>query len=490
MTEREDPRQLRERKLRDLVALGLPCLPNRYGPTRRASDIHAAYEALDRTRVRVAGRLLRVRLMGKAAFAHILDSSGELQLYFKLDTLGTEKYEYFKLLDLGDIIGLEGTVFKTRTGEVTIQAEECILLAKAYLPLPEKWHGLTDKETRYRQRYLDLLSNEDSRRTLLARSAVVRAIRRYLDDLGFIEVETPILQPLYGGAAANPFVTHYQAIDADVYLRIATELYLKRLIVGGFERVYEIGKDFRNEGFSRKHSPEFTMIELYQAYADYRDIMALSEELVSAVAQQVTGSATVSFDEHQIDLTPPWRRLTVHQALLEYAGVDMREQSSRECLLAAVRRHNIPVEPEATRGKLLDELLSTCVEPMLIQPTIVYDYPLDFPGSLLAKRKRDEPDLTERFEIYLGGMEVANAFTELNDPADQRERMEIATTLSGQEHQEVDRDFLLALEHGMPPTGGLGIGIDRLVMVLTGAEHIRETILFPLLRQREDIAPS
>ena len=319
---------------------------------------------------------------------------------------------------------------------------------------------------------------------------MVRAIRRYLDDLGFIEVETPILQPLYGGAAANPFVTHYQAIDADVYLRIATELYLKRLIVGGFERVYEIGKDFRNEGFSRKHSPEFTMIELYQAYADYRDIMALSEELVSAVAQQVTGSATVSFDEHQIDLTPPWRRLTVHQALLEYAGVDLREQSSRDCLLAAVRRHNIPVEPEATRGKLLDELLSTCVEPMLIQPTIVYDYPLDFPGSLLAKRKRDEPDLTERFEIYLGGMEVANAFTELNDPADQRERMEIATTLGGQEHQEVDRDFLLALEHGMPPTGGLGIGIDRLVMVLTGAEHIRETILFPLLRQREDTALS
>lgn len=485
MTERDDVRQLRERKLADLVSLGLPYFPTRYGPTRRSCEIQRDFEALEGQQVRVAGRLMRVRAMGKASFAHILDAEGELQLYFKRDVLGETLYEYFKLLDLGDIVGAEGTVFKTRTGEITVEVNRLVLLAKSYLPLPDKFHGMTDVEMRYRRRYLDLISNEDARRIFYLRSALVRALRDYLDARGFIEVETPILQPLYGGAAATPFTTRYEALDSDVYLRIATELYLKRLIVGGMERVYEIGKDFRNEGFSRKHSPEFTMVELYQAYADYTDIMALTEDMFSSVAARILGSTKVVYGEQEIDLMPPWRRLTIKEALQEYGGVDI-DGTSRDDLLAKAQERDIPVGPDASRGKVIEELVSALVEPNLIQPTFLYDFPVDFPGSLLAKRKPGEPDVVERFEAYAGAMELANAFTELNDPRDQEARMEDAARLTGEEHAQVDRDYILALEHGMPPTGGIGFGIDRLMLLLAGVHHIRETILFPLLRPREE----
>ncbi len=488
VVEQENQLKPRRRKLEELKALGLPFLPNTYGPElHKAADIQARFEELEGTRVRVAGRLMRVRMMGKASFAHILDSSGELQLYFKRDRLGDTAYEYFKLLDIGDIIGVEGTVFKTRTGEVTVEAEDVVLLAKSYRSLPDKWHGIADPETRYRRRYLDLISSEESRRAFRIRSGVVSRIRRYLDERGFLEVETPILQPLYGGGAATPFTTDYQSLDMTAYLRIATELYLKRLIVGGFERVYEIGKDFRNEGTSRKHSPEFTMLEFYQAYADYRDVMALTESMLSEVTQQILGTQDVTFDEQTIDFLPPWRRLTIRDAVLQYAEIDIDAVRDREALYSEIQRIGAHAHPDSSYGKLVEELVSSKVEPCLIQPTFLCDFPVDFPGSLLAKRRADRPDLTERFELYIGGIELGNAFTELNEPEDQRQRMEEASHLSGEEHAEVDRDFLLALEHGMPPTGGAGIGLDRLVMILTGSHHIRETILFPLLRQREDV---
>lgn len=486
MTERVTPRQSRERKLEELEQLGLPYLPNRFGPVRPSAEIIRDFGVLEGNRVRVAGRIATMRLMGKAGFAHVQDATGQIQLYVKLDVTGPQIFEYFKLLDLGDVIGAEGTVFKTRTGEVTIQVERLVLLAKALLPPPEKYHGLGDIETRYRRRYLDLIANADARRTFVLRSHIVRAVRTYLDERGFLEVETPTLQPLYGGAAATPFVTHYEALDMDAYLRIATELYLKRLIVGGMERVYEIGKDFRNENFSRKHSPEFTMLELYQAYADYTDIMALLEDMVASVAQKVLGTRHVTYAEREIDFTPPWTRLRIPSLVREHIGVDIETDISREEVLRAAVEHGVRVAPDATRGKIVEEVISQLVEPSLIQPTILYDFPVDFPGSLLAKRQPGNPAMTERFEAYVAGMEFANAFTELNDARDQLARMEESARLTGEEYAAVDRDFILALEHGMPPTGGIGVGIDRLVMVMTGASHIRETILFPLLRPREE----
>lgn len=485
MSDRDEIGQLRERKLADLMQLGLPVAPNRYGPTRHAQELREQFESLEGERVAAAGRLMRVRGMGKASFAHLQDVSGQIQLYLKLDDLGATKYEYFKLLDLGDIVGVEGTVFKTRTGEVSLHVDDLVLLTKAFAPLPEKFHGLSDVEIRYRQRYLDLIANDEARRIVHIRSAIVRSLRAFLDERNFVEVETPIMQPLYGGAAANPFVTHFAALDMDVYLRIATELYLKRLIVGGLERVYEIGKDFRNEGFSRKHSPEFTMCELYQAYADYDDIMALMENLVSRIAENVLGTQTVSYDNHDIDLRPPWRRLTIHAALIEFAGFNLDDSPTRELLHSEARSRGLEIDPGATRGEVIEELVSSLVEPKLIQPTFLIDYPIDFPGSLLAKRRQDNPGLTERFEAYAAGMELGNAFTELNDPDDQRHRMEEAAAHAEGEHQAVDDDFLLALEHGMPPTGGLGFGIDRLVMLLTDSRQVRETILFPLMRRQE-----
>lgn len=486
MEERDDPRRPRAEKLEELRALGLPLLPNRFGPTLATEEVREGFADLEGTRVCVAGRLMRVRLMGKAAFAHVQDTSGQLQLYFKRDDLGDTKYEYFKLLDLGDIIGAAGTVFKTRTGEVSIHVDDVVLLAKAYRPMPDKFHGISDVEMRYRRRYLDLIANPETRHTFVMRSRIVSEIRRFLEERGFLEVETPTLQVLYGGGAATPFTTRYETLDLDVFLRIATELYLKRLIIGGLDRVFEIGKDFRNEGFSRKHSPEFTMLELYEAYADYDDIMRLCEDVFVSVADRVLGARQVHFDDHEIDLTPPWRRLTIVDALREVGGIVLPANATREDVAGIAAGSGVSFEPGASRGKIIEELVSTLVEPKLVQPTFLIDYPVDFPGSLLAKRRTDDPSVVERFELYMGAMELANAFTELNDPFDQRERMQEAVKLRGEEHQEVDVDFLRALEQGMPPTGGIGIGIDRMVMIMTGQRHIREVIAFPLLRPRED----
>jgi len=390
-----------------------------------------------------------------------------------------------KNLDVGDFVGAEGTLFRTRTGEVTLEVRHLVLLAKALRPLPEKWHGLTDVEKRYRQRYLDLITSEEVRWVFLTRSRIIAAMRRFLDNRGFVEVETPALQPIYGGAAARPFITHHHALDQDLYLRIATELYLKRLIVGGLEKVYEIGKDFRNEGISTKHNPEFTMMESYEAYADYIDVANMVEEMVAAISRDVLGTLKIPYKGEMIDLTPPWRRVTLREVIREHSGIDYTAYPDRDSLAAAMGAKGIEVDPKAGRGKLIDELLSQFVEPTLIQPTFVLDYPVEL--SPFAKRKPGDASTAERFEAFAGGMEIANAFSELNDPRDQRERFLEQLRLREQgdeETQVMDEDYLVALEHGMPPTGGLGMGVDRLVMLLTDRQSIREVILFPQLRTR------
>jgi len=438
----------------------------------------------ERVQVALAGRLMSVRVMGGATFAHLMDGTGRIQIYLRRDELGEESYNFFRRdLDIGDFIGVSGTLFRTRTGEVTLRVRDFQLLAKSLSPLPEKWHGLRDVETRYRQRYLDLIANQEVRRIFLIRSQVISAMRRFLDGQGFIEVETPILQPLYGGATARPFETYHNVLDRTLYLRIADELYLKRLIIGGFDKVYEISKDFRNEGISTKHNPEFTMMECYQAYADYYDMMHLVEEMLAFIARQVLGTTQIRYQGHDVDLTPPWRRLTIRQALLDATGVDIEVDRTLEALWGRVCELNLAVEPQPTWGKLVDELLSTFVEPNLIQPTFIMDYPVEI--SPLAKKKPDAPHLVERFEPFAGGLELGNAFTELNDPLDQRERFlaQAKQRAAGDEEaQPLDEDFIQAMMYGMPPTGGLGIGVDRLVMLLTDQTSIREVILFPQLR--------
>ena len=460
--------------------------PRRYDRTHVAAQALEHFDALAGRTIRVAGRIMSWRGMGKATFAHLSDLSGRLQLYLRRDVMGEEQYAFFtKNLDLGDIIGAEGTLFRTRTGEITLEARKVELLAKALRPLPEKWHGLRDVEKRYRQRYLDLIANEEMRQVFLTRSHTIAAMRRFLDLQGFIEVETPALQPIYGGAAAKPFITHHNALDQDLYLRIATELYLKRLIVGGLERVYEIGKDFRNEGISTKHNPEFTMMESYQAYADYRDVAQMVEMMVSTIAGEVLGTRQVVFKEETIDLTPPWRRMTLREAIREASGIDYADYPDRESLADVMRLKGIAVDPSAGRGKLIDALLSEFVEPELIQPTFLFDYPVEL--SPFAKRKPGDENTVERFEAFAGGMEIANAFSELNDPRDQRLRFLEQVRLrelGDEETQVMDEDYLVALEHGMPPTGGLGMGVDRLVMLFTDRHSIREVILFPQLRTR------
>jgi lysyl-tRNA synthetase class 2 len=402
----------------------------------------------------------------------------------RINTLGQEAYERFGDLDVGDLLGVEGTVLKTRTGETTVEVRQFWLLAKALRPIPEKWHGLKDVEVRYRQRYLDLIANPSVREIFVKRALLLRAIRQFLDERGFLEVETPILQPVYGGALARPFITHHNALDMDLYLRIAPELYLKRLLVGGFERVYEIGRNFRNEGIDARHNPEFTMLEAYQAYADYHDIMRLVEELIAFVAQSVLGTTTITYQGHTIDLTPPWRRLSLMDALKEVTGVDfLAFRNDDERARAIGRQLGLSIEPTDHWGRVLDEALKKKVVPTLIQPTFLLDYPVEI--SPLAKRKPDDPTMTERFQGFIGGLEVANAFSELNDPLDQRERFEMQQRLRERgdvEAHPLDWDFVTALEYGMPPTGGLGIGIDRLMMLFTNSPSIREVILFPLLR--------
>jgi lysyl-tRNA synthetase, class II len=471
----------RRAKLDRLRERGIDPFPHEYDgvePIERVHAEHGGLEAGEETDsgYRVAGRLTARRGHGGAAFLDLVDRSGKLQVHAKRDLLGVESFDTLTSLDLGDLIGVEGTAFRSRRGELSLRATAWTLLAKSLRAPPEKFHGLEDVETRYRHRELDLIANEEVRELFILRSGVVRAIRRWLDERGFLEVETPILQPLYGGALARPFVTHYNALDRTFFLRVADELYLKRLIVGGLERVYEVGKDFRNEGLSPKHNPEFTMLEWYEAYADYEDIARRLEELISHVAGEV------GYDG-PIDFAPPWRRLTLREAILERTGVDALAHPDRDALAAAARERGIELPPDDTWAKLVDGLLSKHVEPELQSPTFVLDYPKEL--SPFAKDHRSEPGLVERFECFAAGMEFANAFTELNDPDEQRARFEQqrADQAAGDEEtQPYDEDYVRALEQGMPPTGGIGIGIDRLVMILSGRHSIREVVLFPAMR--------
>jgi lysyl-tRNA synthetase class 2 len=430
-------------------------------------------------RYRVAGRLIAKREHGKSAFLDLRDGTGQIQVQARVDELG-DAYEGLLALDVGDIAGVEGVVFASRRGELTIRADAWELLSKSLRPPPEKFHGLEDVETRYRRRELDLMANEEARELFLMRSRTVAAVRRWLDSRGFVEVETPVLQPLYGGALARPFTTHHNALDRDLYLRIATELYLKRLVVGGIDKVYELGKDFRNEGISHKHNPEFTMLEWYEAYADYNDVAEELEALVSAVAQEVLGTTKIERDGETIDLAPPWRRVTLREAISERTGIDVMEHPSREQLADAM---GTKADPEEGWGKLVDGLLSKEVEPTLIRPTFIVDYPVEL--SPFAKRHRTDEGLVERWEAFVGGIEISNAFTELNDPDEQRRRFEEQAkeqARGDEETQPYDEVFVESLEQGMPPTGGVGLGIDRLVMILTGASSLREVLLFPAMR--------
>ena len=472
----------RRRKLEGLRAAGIDPFPHAYPGVQPIADVKAPFADLPDgeetdVRARIAGRLAARRGQGKAAFLDVVDRSGRMQLHARVDVLGAEAMERLLALDLGDLIGADGTVFRTRRGELSLRVDDFALLAKSLRPPPDKHHGLADVETRHRHRELDLIASEEARALFITRAKVIAAVRRFLDDAGFVEVETPILQPLYGGAAARPFVTHHNQLDRDLYLRIATELYLKRLIVGGLERVYELGKDFRNEGVSFKHNPEFTVLEWYEAYADYDDVARRCEALVASVAEAVGY-------EGELDFSTPWRRETLAGAIDARAGVDILANRDLESLRAAMRAqgHEVP-ENETTWGQLVDHLLSKYVEPELIQPTFLTDYPVEI--SPLAKRHRSEPGLTERWEAFAAGMEFANAFTELNDPDDQRARFEDQRNNAAEGDEEahpVDEAYLAALEQGMPPTGGIGIGIDRLVMLLTGQRSIREVVLFPAMR--------
>jgi lysyl-tRNA synthetase, class II len=485
--ERSEPHVLAERreKLERLREQGIEPFPHEFDGRTEIASVHAAHDELadgeeTEQAYRVAGRIASRRDMGKAAFLDLVDASGRIQLHSRADVAGADEHERLVGLDLGDVIGVEGTAFKTRRGELTLRVTGWTLLAKSLRPPPDKFHGLEDTELRHRHRELDLIANAETRDRFRARGATIAAVRNRLDSEGFIEVETPVLQPLYGGALARPFVTHHNALDRDLYLRIATELYLKRLIVGGIDRVYELGKDFRNEGISFKHNPEFTMLEWYEAYADYEDAAVRHERLVADVAQRVLGTTKVERDGVEIELAPPWRRVTLRDAILDRTGIDIREHPTREALAAAMDSEAGPTE---SWGKLVDGLLSKEVEPTLIQPTYVTDYPVEM--SPFAKAHRSEEGLTERWEAYVGGFEIANAFSELNDPDEQRRRfLEQAEELrrGDEEAQPFDEDYVQALEYGMPPTAGVGLGIDRLVMLLTGARSLREVILFPAMR--------
>lgn len=435
--------------------------------------------------VTIAGRVMARRGMGKMAFLDIRDGAGTMQAQLRSDNMGDD-FELLEYLDLGDFVGVEGPVFRTRRGEVTVEASKLTFLSKAIRPLPDKWAGLKDAEVRHRQRYLDLIANEEARRNVRIRSETVAAMREFMHGRGFIEAETPILVPVAAGAQARPFRTHHNQLNRDLYLRIATELYLKKLVVGGIEKVFEIGRLFRNEGVDHDHNPEFTTIESYEAFADYRDVMKMVEEMVSSVAQMVTGSMVLPATDHrpEIDLTPPWPRLDLREQIIEKTGIDFLESDDVESLSGAMRDRGIHVEPGATWGRLLDKVISSSVEPDLIQPTFLVDYPLEM--SPLAKRKTGEKRIVERFEAFVLGSELANAFTELNDPVDQRARFEeqerLRLEFKDDEADRLDEDFLVAVEHGMPPTGGLGLGVDRLAMLLAGEHSIREVILFPQLR--------
>ncbi|WDL98969.1 lysine--tRNA ligase [Alicyclobacillus sp. ALC3] len=484
--------ETRLHKLDEFRARSVDPFGHRYEVTHHAQDIlqfgaELDKEALDDAslRVRIAGRLMIKRGHGKASFAVLQDRTGSIQIYAKVDVLGESAYELFQLLDLGDFIGVEGTVFRTNRGEITVLIEQLDVLSKSLRPLPEKWHGLKDVETRYRQRYLDLVVNPDVRQTFILRTKIIQALRNFLDDRGFLEVETPTLHSVASGAHARPFLTHHNALDMDLNLRIALELHLKRLIVGGLERVYEIGRVYRNEGISTKHNPEFTMLELYQAYADFHDIMDLTEAMIRHAAQAATGTLQLPYGEDTIDLESPWARRHMADLVKEETGVDFRAVISTQEAHRLAREHGVTVQPNMQFGHVLNEFFEQKVEHTLLQPTFVYGHPVEV--SPLAKKNADDPRFTDRFELFIVGREHGNAFSELNDPLDQRERFQqqVAEKAAGNdEAQELDEDFLLAMEHGMPPTGGLGIGVDRLVMLLTNQSSIRDVLLFPLMRER------
>ncbi len=482
--------------VRELEQAGIQAYPARTQRTHTALAAIERFEAEEASlegqhspdEITVAGRVTSIRDMGKAIFSHIRDGSGTIQLYVRRNILGEEAFARFKqAVDLGDFVEASGRLFRTRTEEVTLEVNAFRMLSKAISPPPEKWHGLTDVETRYRQRYVDLIANEEVRQIFVTRGKIIQAIRRFLDERAFLEVETPTLQPIYGGAAARPFTTHYHALDQTFYLRIADELYLKRLLVGGFERVYEICKDFRNEGIDARHSPEFTMLELYMAYADYRDIMKLLEQMIAFVAREALGTEQITWGEHEISLTPPWPRVSLRQAIIEATGIDYLEVTEQRELYERARAIGAKIEPGTVWPRIVDELLKTFVQPNLIQPTLLVDYPVQL--SPLAKQSPENPAVAERFQAYIAGMEMGNAFSELNNPMEQFNRFMIQArdrAAGDEEAMVIDEDFIRALMYGMPPTGGLGVGVDRLTMLLTNQQNIREVILFPHLRSKMD----
>ena len=490
MDELNEQRQQRIKKLDLLREAGVAPYGSRFEVKDRAGQLLTLHgektkETLEQEKVSctLAGRVVALRRFGKAGFAVLQDGSDRLQVYLKKDLLSEQAYTIVEQLDLGDWIGVTGTLFRTKTNEFTVEVHHLTFLSKALRPLPEKWHGLTDVETRYRQRYVDLIANPQVHQIFSTRSRIIAGIRTFLIERGFLEVETPMMHPIPGGAAAKPFVTHHNALGIELYLRIAPELYLKRLIVGGFPRVFEINRNFRNEGISTIHNPEFTMLEFYVSYADYHDLIALTEELVSSLAQQILGTTTIQYQGKDIVLTPPWRRWSYHQAIREVNNLDPSVLHDREKALAAAQRLNVPVDPKASLFTIVNGIFEETVEPHLQQPTFITDYPIEI--SPLARRKDADPSLTDRFELYIAGREIANAFSELNDPLDQRERFEsqAAQHAAGDEEAHlVDEDFLRALEFGMPPTAGEGIGIDRLIMLFTDQASIRDVVLFPQLR--------
>lgn len=476
--------RVRRTKLAELQENGKdPFQIMKYDVTNHSIDILNDYDSFEGKKVSIAGRIMTKRVMGKASFINIRDLGGDIQIYVKRDDVGEEAYAEFKKYDMGDIVGIEGEVFKTRTGEISVKAEKVVLLTKSLQILPEKFHGLKDTDTRYRQRYIDLIVNPEVRDTFIKRSQIIREIRNYLDSKGFMEVETPVLVTNAGGAAARPFNTHHNALDEDLHLRISLELYLKRLIVGGLERVYEIGRVFRNEGLSVRHNPEFTLLELYQAYTDYHGMMDLAEDLFRTVAQRVLGTTTITYDGVEIDLSKPFERLTMVDAIKKYANVDFDQIPDEASAKALAKEHNIEFEDRHKRGDIINLFFEEYVEEHLVQPTFIMDHPVDI--SPLASRKPDNPEYTERFELFITKREMANAFSELNDPMDQRKRFEAQEALRAagdEEANQLDEDFITALEYGMPPTGGIGIGIDRLVMLLTDSAAIRDVLLFPTMK--------
>jgi lysyl-tRNA synthetase class 2 len=488
MSEQSELIRVRKEKLAKLRELGINPYPYSFQRTHFSTEIISDFETLSTSEqpVKIAGRILTLRGHGKSLFFHCLDDKGKIQVYVKSDVVGPEKYALLDLFDLGDFIGVTGTVFKTKTGEITVRATDFVILSKSLRPLPEKWHGLQDKELRYRQRYVDLFSTDGVKEVFIKRAKIIKAIRDYLDSHDFIEVETPILQPLYGGASARPFVTHHNALDIDLYLRIADELYLKRLMAGGFEKVYEFCKDFRNEGMDRNHNPEFSMLELYAAFWDYNDVMNLVEEMLNQVALTALGTNVITANEQQINLLPPWKRISLLDAIEEKIGINLLQKSTEEIWNIATNL-DLRANLAKNKGKLIEAIFEEKVQPSLIAPTFMTDYPVEM--SPLAKRHRSNSLLTERFELFIGAGEIANAFSELNDPLDQRQRFEEQMKLRAtgdEEAQVLDEDYLRAMEYGMPPIGGLGVGIDRLVMLLCDQRSIRDVILFPQMKPETD----